>query len=220
MAFRKLVSKLRRWWLERNSSHRAVKIFSNSEDNFNAWWKSNGLEDEETRKLVKMAWNASYQSVINPYLFSDTRGFDSDWDYRFLMMARHIASWSKDPSTQTGAVIVDHNRRVVSVGYNGLPKGVCDTHERLHNRELKYKIISHCERNAIIFAQKNLSNCTLYTWPFMSCSTCASMVIQSGITRCVAPPIPEYLKGRWEDDMEISKQMFKEAGVELNILSY
>lgn len=139
------------------------------------------------------------------------------WDRRFIELAKHVASWSKDPSTQTGAVIVDKNRRVVSVGYNGLSKGVEDTPERLNNRDIKYKIIVHCERNAIIFAQRDLSGYTMYTWPFMSCSTCASMVIQAGITRCVAP---QNDNPRWQEEFVLAREIFAEAGVQVEELQY
>jgi len=140
------------------------------------------------------------------------------WDKRFVELARHVASWSKDPSTQTGAVITDPNLRVVSMGYNGFPVGVHDYPERYANRELKYKMIVHCERNALLFARGPIEGGTLYTWPFMSCSVCAAMVIQSGITRCVAPEIPEHLRERWAEDMALSSQMFEEAGIEVKIM--
>jgi dCMP deaminase len=137
------------------------------------------------------------------------------WDGRFLALAQHIAQWSKDPSTKTGAVIVDPDFRVVSVGYNGLPRGVADTPERLENREVKYKIIVHCERNALLFAHGPVKGCTLYTWPFMSCSVCASMVIQAGIRRAVAPSSDN---PRWVEDFKLSRELFSEAGVELFLL--
>lgn len=137
------------------------------------------------------------------------------WDKRFVEMARFVAQWSKDPSTQTGAVITDPKRRVVSVGYNGLARGVEDLPERLNNREIKYKIIVHCERNALLFANRSVEGCTLFTWPFMSCATCCAMVIQAGITRCVAPFSDNE---RWVAEFELSKQMFKEAGVEVELL--
>jgi len=139
------------------------------------------------------------------------------WDHRFLELVQLVASWSKDPSTKTGAVIVDSDRRVVSVGYNGLAKGVYDNRERYADRDVKYKMIVHCERNAIIFAHRDLAGCTLYTYPFMSCAPCAGMVIQSGITRCVAP---RNENPRWIEDFEISKQMFEEAGVALSLLEF
>lgn len=146
-----------------------------------------------------------------------SRGIDW-WDIWYVNLARYISTASKDPSTQTGAVIVDNTRRVISTGYNGFPVGVNDAPERYANRELKYKMIVHCERNALLFAREALHGCTLYTWPFMSCSVCAAMVIQSGIKRCVAPEIPEHLRERWAEDMALSSQMFEEAGVEVKIM--
>jgi dCMP deaminase len=137
------------------------------------------------------------------------------WDRRFIGLAQYISSWSKDPSTQAGAVIVGPAKEVISVGYNGLPIGVDDLPERLNNREIKYKIIVHCERNAIIFARTNLVRCTLYTWPFMPCAACAGMVIQAGIIRCVAPINNN---PRWQEDFKLTQQMFDEAGVELRLL--
>jgi dCMP deaminase len=138
------------------------------------------------------------------------------WDRRFLEMAQFVSCWSKDPSTKVGAVIADDKRRVVSVGYNGLPMGVEDTDERLQNRDIKYKLIVHGERNAILFAQRSVQGCTLYTWPFMPCATCASMVIQAGITRVVAPYSDN---PRWQDDFKLTEQLFEEAGVKLVLLS-
>ena len=74
------------------------------------------------------------------------------WDRRFVDLARYVASWSKDPSTKTGAVIVDDYNRIVSVGYNGFPRGIRDDEERLSNRDVKLSLMVHCEINAIIFA--------------------------------------------------------------------
>ena len=107
------------------------------------------------------------------------------WDKRFLELAKLIGSWSKDPSTQVGAVIVDENNRLVSVGYNGFPIGIEDN-QRLFDREEKYDIIVHAEVNALMFANKSVEGCTLYTWPFPPCSRCAGLIIQSGITRVVS----------------------------------
>lgn len=138
------------------------------------------------------------------------------WDRRFLALAEHIAQWSKDPSTKTGAVIVDSFNRIVSVGYNGFPRGVKDSSERLDNRETKYKIIVHCERNALLFTHTSVEGCRLYTWPFMSCATCAAMVIQAGITEVIAPVSDN---PRWIDDFNLAQQLFNEAGVKVRLLS-
>jgi dCMP deaminase len=134
------------------------------------------------------------------------------WDNRYLALAKFVAQWSKDPSTQTGAVIADHQGYVVALGYNGFARGVQDTKERLDDRETKYKMVVHCERNAIISAKRDLTGYTLYTWPFMSCGPCAGMVIQAGIRRCVAPHNDN---PRWQADFALTEQMFKEANVEL-----
>ncbi|MBT3764776.1 MAG: CMP deaminase, partial [Rhodospirillales bacterium] len=91
------------------------------------------------------------------------------WDHRFLNLARFIANWSKDPSTQVGCVIADPMMRIVSTGFNGLPSGVEDTIERLENRDIKYEMVVHAERNAIIDAKRDLSGLTLYVWPLMPC---------------------------------------------------
>jgi dCMP deaminase len=136
------------------------------------------------------------------------------WDKRFLGLAQHVAQWSKDPSTQVGAVIVDEDQRVVSLGFNGLPRGVEDTVQRLADRDVKYQMIVHGERNAIIFAQRSLHGCTMYTWPFMSCSVCAAMIIQAGIRRCVAPYSDN---SRWTDSFKLTQDMFTEAGIVLNL---
>ena len=135
------------------------------------------------------------------------------WDRWFLGLAKYIATASKDPSTQTGAVIVDPLRRVVSVGYNGFPKRIDDRNDRLTNREMKYKMVVHCEVNAILFANRPLQGCVLYTWPFGSCAPCTSIVLQTGMTRVVAPVAPPEILERWGDDLALSSTLFREAGV-------
>ena len=139
----------------------------------------------------------------------------SSWDKRFLEMAQLVSSWSKDPSTKVGAVITDPQNRVVSVGYNGFPVGISDDN-RLNFRSTKYDIIIHAEINAITFANRSLKGCTLYTYPFEPCSKCASVVIQSGITRVVSEP---NIESRWEESFQISRQLFQEAGVKLEYVT-
>jgi dCMP deaminase len=137
---------------------------------------------------------------------------NSWWDLWFLGLAEYVASASKDPSTKVGAVIVDSKRRIVSLGYNGLPAGIEDTEERLSNRELKYKLIVHAERNALLFSNSKVENCTIYTWPFMPCSSCASLIIQSGISRVVSLNSEN---PRWLEDFFLSTRLFSEASVDL-----
>ena len=135
----------------------------------------------------------------------------ANWDARFLEMAKLVSSWSKDPSTQVGAVITK-GKFVVSIGFNGHPKGVEDSGERLENREVKYRTIIHAELNAILTSRQDLNDCTVYVWPFMPCSQCGGAIVQSGIKRVVAPKSDNE---RWIESFNFTKRLFEEAGVEL-----
>jgi dCMP deaminase len=136
------------------------------------------------------------------------------WDRRFLALARHISEWSKDPSTQVGCVVVGPDREIRSTGFNGLPRGIEDTAERLGTRELKYPLICHAEENAIMHAARiglALKGCTAYvTWP--PCTRCARSLIQAGVSEVVFPG-PIEIPERWVEDFRISRAMFGEAGV-------
>jgi len=134
------------------------------------------------------------------------------WDQRFLTMARLVASWSKDPSTKCGAVITE-GKCVVSMGFNGYPKNVEDNAEDA--RELKYAKVIHAELNAILHANRDLTNCTIYVVPLQPCSSCASVIIQSGITRVVSGIPKGTDESRWLRSYEIADMMYKESGVTL-----
>lgn len=124
-----------------------------------------------------------------------------------------IASWSKDPSTKCGAVIVDKNRRIISTGYNGFPQGIVDYQARLTNRDIKLRLTIHAEQNAILFAKQELKNCTIYVTGH-PCAHCAASIIQSGIRTVITAKQPD-LEKRWAEDMKLAKEIFTEAGVEL-----
>ena len=133
-------------------------------------------------------------------------------DEYFLGMAEHVASRSKDPSTKTGAVIVDPAGRVVSTGYNGFAQRMPDHAELYADRDAKYSRIIHCEMNALIFAQRDLTGCTVYTWPFLSCDRCAVHLLQAGVTRFVAPKCPPDKAERWESVFVKSRRYIFECG--------
>jgi dCMP deaminase len=136
------------------------------------------------------------------------------WDTRFLGLAAHISAWSKDPSSQVGAVISDGNR-IVSLGYNGFATGVEDATERLTNRDVKLNLTIHAEENAMIFAKRDLSGCTVYvTHP--PCPRCASKLIQEEIKRVVFIAPSEDFLSRWAEDLKLSLEMYQEAGVEVS----
>lgn len=106
------------------------------------------------------------------------------WDEYFISIAKTVASKSKDPSTKIGAVIVDENHRPVSFGYNGLPQGVEEKYLTLTERPAKYYYVIHAEMNAILFAKRDLTNCTLYC-EYAPCESCLKHIIQSGIKKVV-----------------------------------
>ena len=135
------------------------------------------------------------------------------WDKRFLEMAKLVASWSKDPSTQVGAIAV-RNRNVIAQGYNGFPRGVDDNEIYYANRAIKYKRIVHAEMNAIYNAAENgvsLKDSTIYVIGLPICHDCAKGLIQAGISRVVTPQqeIPE----NWKDSVSSSQSMFDEVGI-------
>ena len=135
------------------------------------------------------------------------------WDLRFLEIAKLVSSWSKDPSTKTGAVIVRPDKTIVSLGYNGFPRGCDDSDDIYQDRPIKYSKIIHCEMNAILSAKQPLTGCTLYTYPFLTCDRCSVHVIQAGITRVVAPTCPTHLQERWEDTFQKARKYYEEANV-------
>lgn len=137
-----------------------------------------------------------------------------NWDEYFMAMAHLAAFRSKDPNTQVGACIVNPDKRVVGLGYNGFPRG-CDDHDYSWNREgdfleTKYPFVVHAELNAILNSIQNLAGCTLYVSLF-PCNECAKAIIQAGISRVFY----ESDKYNGTEGNQASKRMFEDAGVEL-----
>lgn len=140
---------------------------------------------------------------------------DSKWDKRFLALAEHVSTWSKDPSTQVGCIIANDDKKVVAIGINGFPKGIADTDERLNDRETKYKYVVHSEPNAFANAQGSVEGCTIYTYPFSPCAECMKLIITNGIKRVVYPTASDELRDRWGDKLDFAEAMAQEAGLEL-----
>jgi dCMP deaminase len=134
----------------------------------------------------------------------------SKWASRFYQMAELVASWSKDPSTQVGAVITKNNR-IVSVGFNGYPHGISDRAD-VDEREMKYLKTLHAEENAILFAKRDLDGCDIYVTHF-PCPNCAAKIIQTGISTVYCPEQSTDFLSRWGDKVKVSEEMFTEAGV-------
>lgn len=139
------------------------------------------------------------------------------WDKRFMTMAWLVSTWSKDPSSRIGAVAVNDKRQILATGYNGFPRNIKDTDKRLNDRELKYKLVVHAEKNCIYNATFNgvsLQDTTMYIYGLPVCNECAKGIIQVGVERVVYAP-KTYTPQEWLDKFEITKSMFKEAKVKI-----
>lgn len=108
----------------------------------------------------------------------------AEWDDYFLNIAETVSLKSKDPSSKMGCVIVDQNKRVVSVGFNGLVRGADESKLTLSERPMKYHFVIHSEMNAIIYARQNLEGCTVYN-RVATCDNCLKHCLQAGIKRFV-----------------------------------
>ncbi|MBQ6826022.1 MAG: dCMP deaminase family protein [Clostridia bacterium] len=135
------------------------------------------------------------------------------WDEYFMGIASLSAMRSKDPSTQVGACIVNSDKRILSMGYNGMPRCCSDDEFPWDKNDTalnsKYLYVCHAELNAILnCAVGSVRGCTVYTTLF-PCNECAKAIIQSGITEVV------YASDKYADSDSVlaSKRMFDTAGV-------
>ena len=107
-----------------------------------------------------------------------------DWDEYFMQIAEAAAVKAKDPSSKMGCVIVDQNKRVISLGYNGLVQGADESKMTLSERPMKYYFAIHSEMNALIYARRDLTGCTVYN-RVATCDNCLKYCLQAGIKRFV-----------------------------------
>ena len=138
---------------------------------------------------------------------------DVKWVKRFIDLAFHVGSWSKDPSSKAGSILTRGNR-VISMGFNGFPAGTDDHHHLYEDREVKYLRVVHSEMNSILFAKEDLLGATIYVTHF-PCSTCAGAIIQKGIGYVVFPQQNRGFLDRWAEQIKQTLRMFKESGVKV-----
>lgn len=131
---------------------------------------------------------------------------------------------SKDPSTQVGAVIVGPDREIRSAGFNGFPRGVKDSDERLHDRDVKLSLVVHAETNALLAAARvgiPIKGCTLYLaalglegglWGGPPCIRCTVEVIQAGIAEVVSFP-QRQVPSAWHESLASARAILDEAGI-------
>jgi dCMP deaminase len=137
------------------------------------------------------------------------------WDSRWFQLVDLVSTWSNDPSSKVGAVIVPENSDIPVLGYNGFPRGVTDSLDRYNNRDLKLKLIVHAEENCILNALRNNINIkggAIYV-SFPPCHQCSKSIIQSGLKKIIyKKPNEEFLK-RWSESIEISQIILNESGI-------
>ena len=143
----------------------------------------------------------------------------TEWDARFVELARHIGQWSKDRSRKVGCAIVGPRREIRAVGYNGFPRGTDDDAETRHGRPSKYLWTEHAERNAIFEAARigvAVGGCTMYV-SWFPCMDCARAIVQAGISRLVGIH-PNLEEPEWGAQFESAQQLLEEAGVDVEML--
>ena len=134
------------------------------------------------------------------------------WDEYFMGVALLSSMRSKDPNTRVGACIVNEDKHIVSIGYNGLPVGCSDDDYPWGNQgeqlETKYPYVCHAELNAILNTRMSLRGCCIYTALF-PCNECTKAIIQAGIKEVV------YMSDKYHDtDMcKASRAMLTSSGV-------
>jgi len=140
----------------------------------------------------------------------------TNWDKKFIELSNLVATWSKDTNTKVGAVIVDKDNIIMSMGYNGFPRGCDDTIASRFERPDKYLFTEHAERNAIYQAGRHgvsLIGSTIYVTMF-PCADCTRAIIQCGISKIIAPE-PDVTHERWGTNFVASLEMCDEAKVEV-----
>ena len=135
---------------------------------------------------------------------------------QFIIDAEAAASKSKDPSTKVGCTILDDDFNILASGWNGFPRGVKDTDERLGDRSVRLALTVHAEANAIAASARTgrcLKGGTIVVTSLFPCVDCAGLIVQAGIRRVVAPRIRA--ESKWKESNEMAKVIFLESGVEV-----
>lgn len=136
-------------------------------------------------------------------------------------LAHHVSSWSKDPSSKIGAVAVIGNGLPI-IGYNGFPRGMKDTEERLNDRAQKYPRTVHAEMNCIYNAAElgvSLKDSSMFVYGLPVCGNCSLGVIQAGIKKVyIQPGSPETIN-KWIESFQQTADNFEECGVYWEVLN-
>jgi len=143
----------------------------------------------------------------------------TNWDLKFIELSKHVAQWSKDTNRKNGAVIVDDDNIVLSLGYNGFPRDCDDSIESRYEQPIKYLYTEHAERNSIYHAARSgviIKNSRMYMTMFC-CADCARAIIQSGIKKIIAPT-PDLEHEKWGPHFKAAIDMLEEAKIEIQLI--
>ena len=141
-----------------------------------------------------------------------------NWVEYFYNIAEEVKKKSKDKNTQIGAVIVGKDKEIVSTGYNSFPRGIEDNLTDRQEKPEKYFWFEHAERNAIYNAARigvSTKDCTMYLTCGIPCADCARGIINAGIIKIYVMEGGGAQSQKWLDSGDRSRQMFKEAGVQI-----
>ncbi len=133
------------------------------------------------------------------------------WDKFYYDLARVYSKRSKDPRKKVGCVIT-LNGYQIGQGYNGFPRGIKDTPERLNNKELKNDLMIHAEKNALRISGDKGD--TAYVYPCLPCSQCLGALIQAGVHRIVTGPLDD--DSGWKQPLVV--EMVNEVSIDLTIM--
>lgn len=136
----------------------------------------------------------------------------TNWTSRYMALASMVASWSKDPSTKVGAVLVGKDRRQVALGYNGFPPGIDDSEARLNDRKVKHLLTQHAERNVLDNAHFDCRGATLITTRY-PCHECAKSLVSKGIAKVITPVKPT--DPLWAESSDAAQIVMEEGGVQI-----
>ncbi|MBT3416725.1 AAA family ATPase [Candidatus Woesearchaeota archaeon] len=141
-----------------------------------------------------------------------------EWDTYFMGIALLSAKRSKDPNTQVGACIINQEKKIIGIGYNGFPRGCPDdklpwAREAENKNDTKYPYVVHAEANAILNSTRELKNSKIYVALF-PCNECAKLIIQSGMQEVI------YLDDKYngDDAHKASIKLLKMAGIKIRKL--
>lgn len=138
----------------------------------------------------------------------------TNWPARYVDLAEYVSKWSKDPSTQVGAVLFRKDGSIISMGYNGFPRGCSDDPTLLADRDIKLKMTIHAEENAILAAVRNGSTVegAYLAVTHHPCSRCAAKLSQAGIRQIYYKSDLDF-EERWADDIKVAESIFNQTGV-------